>query len=190
MSDIWKAVLKGQLLDQVQIRTIFYVELQLEQPDTVHGVVSDYISSIFAPIGNLLTSLLNYNSIEYYRLLGSSWDPIMEEQFGLSGIGTGEAVANLVSAVLIGKAPGKRHMGRKFISGLLEGPVSGNALVTSAMTAFTQAAAAYITPVTTTNGSVLAPGVVDKMFAFHAFSTGWVSSLLGTQRRRKPGLGI
>jgi hypothetical protein len=50
--------------------------------------------------------------------------------------------------------------------------------------------AAYLTPFEGIGGGTITPGVLDKNESFRPFVSGLVSSVLGTMRRRKPGVGI
>ena len=106
------------------------------------------------------------------------------------GVGALDALPNVVSAVLIGKAAGIRHMGRKFFGPVAEAAVAANSLIAGYMVIAASVLLAYLTPFTGLGGGVITPGILDKTETFRPFVGGMVSSLLGSMRRRKPGNGI
>lgn len=118
------------------------------------------------------------------------WVPIHEGSFSHGGTIGLDSLPSLVAGVILGIAPGYRHVGKKFFGPIPESMATGSSLAAGAAAAAAAILLAYITPATSILGSTLDPGVVDKTGTFHAFTGGVVSSLLGTQRRRKPGIGI
>lgn len=187
---VQRGILKGNIAGVVQTRNMFTAEVQYVEPDTPEFVWSSYITSILTPIHGVIAAVWHADSIQIDNWFGGHWEPQEDDAFSYSGIGAGEAVANLVAAVLIGKCLGRRRIGRKFISPIDEANASGNTIVGTGMTYLGQALLAYISPLTTSNGSILQPGILDKDGTFRMFFSGSVSQLLGTIRRRKPGRGV
>lgn len=191
MSVINRAILKGHLFGTVSTRNMFVAEIARASEDTTLDIFEGYLGNIITPIRPYLASGVSFDTLEVqYQGDDYKWYQIDEGPFVWVGTGSSDQLANAVAAVLIGKVYGSFAHGRKFFSGLTESAVQGNSLVSLAMIAFAQATAAWITPYTSEHGSVVTPGIVDKNHQFHAFTSGFVASLLGSMRRRKPGLGI
>jgi hypothetical protein len=58
------------------------------------------------------------------------------------------------------------------------------------MGSFAAGLLAYLTPFTGIGGGVITPGILDKNNAFRPFVGGYLSSFVGSVRRRKPGNGM
>lgn len=188
---IMRGILKGRLAGLVATRSMFTGQVQLAGTDTETTVIELYTTAIFTPILPYISTIWTVETVEIQHwITGEGWVSIREDPFTLVGSGTGDASPNLVAAVLVAKVSGFHLLGRKFISGVTEAATNLNTLTTVALAAFASAAAIYFDTFTTPQGSVFGPGVVAKDGSFHAFSSGFVSALLGTMRRRKPGLGI
>jgi hypothetical protein len=157
-------------------------------------VFNPYLDSVTEPIKPFLGSAWTTETVELQSFVNDAghiiWNPMQEYTNGSSGTGSGEVIANLVAGVFVARSTLFRARGRKFWSGLTESAVVGNSLTSTAMIAFLAGLTAYITQYTTEAGSTLTPGVIGKDGNFHQFTSGFVSSLLGSMRRRKPGLGI
>jgi hypothetical protein len=91
---------------------------------------------------------------------------------------------------LIGKGSGLRHMGRKFFGPIPITSAHGNDLAPAVIIALSTVLANYVTPFTGIGGGTITPGILDKAGTFRPFVGGLLSSLLGSMRRRKPGIGI
>lgn len=189
-SVIQKCVLKGTIASVVQIRNVFYAQVEISGPSLIPTIWGEYLDGIWFNIKPMFSIYLQYNSFEVYDLVDGEWIIDGEYEYATGGTDdTGDLMPNSVAVVLVGKVLGYRGFGRKFFSGLSESYTSGNDLATTLLENMVLAAAAYVAPLDGLNG-VLGPGIVDKQMAFHSFTTGLVSSLLGSMRRRKPGIGI
>lgn len=188
---VLRAILKGRLAGVVQTRNMFTGQVEAGIGETEMDVVGEYLDGIFAPITPHLSSVFHGESIEIQHFVDGEWFSISEDPYDLvGGDSVSEELANFVSVVLIGKAAGKRLLGRKFLAGISEAGVYGNVLAAAVVADFAAAGAAYVTRLDSTGGGHFDPGIVDKTGTFHVFVSGIVSTLLGTMRRRKPGLGI
>lgn len=185
-----RAVLKGSIAGAVQIRNMFTADVEEGDGDPPFTYWSEYLDVIFEDIKAYLTTSLTYTSIEAQQFLGGGWITVSEDPIVWTGTGAGDFLPNLVSVVMVAKCFGRRLMGRKFFSGLIESASNDNSLGSAAFTAFAAATVDWIAPFTSTGLSILTPGIKDKTNAFRPFTSGVVSSLLGSMRRRKPGIGI
>lgn len=187
---IERAVVKGLLGGVVETRNMFTCNVTPAGGDTALILWDAYITSILDPIEDLTSSSWASYAYELQGLAFPQWVPYDIITCVHTGANSGDFLPNAVATVLLGKAPGLRHVGRKFISGMAESSVSGNALTVGALVYAAAVLLAYITPFTGLGGGTIVPGVIDKVGTFHAFTGGVVSSLLGSMRRRKPGVGI
>jgi hypothetical protein len=139
---------------------------------------------------DVLSNAWASSSYELQTYSAGSWVPYDELTYVTGGTATDDRWPNAVAIVLIAKAAGLRHVGRKFFSPVTEVLATANSLVGTAMISAASGLLAYITPFEGIGGGTITPGVVDKTGTFHPFVGGFVSSLLGSIRRRKPGIGI
>lgn len=187
---IQRAIAKGTVGSVVQIRSMYtcdVVEVGSDDSDTLWGA---YMSSMFDAITGLLHNSVTFYEYEVQEYSNGQWIPMDVVTVSETGTGTGDALPNAVSLVLIGVATGLRHLGRKFVGALPEAMTAGNLVVGEYIAGAAAALLAYITPFEGLSGGTITPGVVDENGGFHEFVGGTVSSLLGSMRRRKPGLGI
>ena len=185
-----RAVVSGLLLGQVATRHMFTADVVESGGDTSAVLWDAYLDSFYGPLQTIMSTIWAAQSYELQNRSGTSWIPFDTVTVTWAGTAAGDYLPNAVALVLLGKAAGLRHVGRKFISGLPEVNSTGNALAAAALSYATSALVAYITPFTGIGGGTITPGVLDNAGVFHAFVGGVVSSLLGSMRRRKPGIGI
>lgn len=187
---IQRAVIAGLLAGTVQTRNIFTADVVTLGGDTPQQLWNAYLGPIYTALSPAISPVWTSSTIELQDWTLGHWVPFDLYTVTWTMTGSGDILPNIVAIVLLGKAAGLRHVGRKFFSGVTEGATLANSLTTAALAMAASALAAYLTPVTGVGGGTLTPGVLDKGGFFHAFVGGQVSSLLGSMRRRKPGLGI
>src|SRR5512135_797566 len=185
-----RAVVYGSLYSVVQIRHMFTCDVLPSGGDTQQVLWSAYILSVLNPVVGLLTTGTHFYSYELQSYSAGHWVPYDTVNISKTGVDSSDPLPNAVATVLLGKASGLRHVGRKFLGGLAENNVTGNTLTAAALIVAATTLAAYITPFTGIGGGTITPGVIDNAGTFHPFVGGVVSSLLGSMRRRKPGVGI
>lgn len=185
-----RCIVKGTLGGTVQVRNMFTADVIESGGDTAELMWGVYLTSMYSTIITMTSNVLAFSTYEMQNRSGGQWVTFGEAPFALTGANAGDYLPNSVAFVLIAKAAGVRHMGRKFFSAITETTATGNALTTAALSAAAGILLAYITPVTGIGGGTLTPGVLDKSEVFRPFVGGFVSSLLGSMRRRKPGNGI
>jgi len=190
MSTIEHAVLKGTIASAVEIRNIFTAEVTEIGADTSELLWDVYMTAMVADICDLCHSAVHFYGYDVFQYQAGQWVLLDEVTMNEDGANGGEQLLNQAAIVLIGKAAGIRHMGRKFFGGLSEANVVANGFAAGFAASLAAALVSYISPVTGIGGGSLVPGTVDKNGGFWPFVGGVVSSLLGTMRRRKPGNGI
>jgi len=190
MSTIERAVLKGTIASAVEIRNIFTAEITEIGADTSELLWDVYMTALTEDVADLIHNSVHFYAYDVFQLNAGSWELIDEVTIDVDGANGGEALLNAAAIVLIGKAAGIRHMGRKFFGALSEANVVGNGFAAGFAASVAAALVSYVSPVTGIGGGSLVPGTVDKNGGFWPFVGGVVSSILGTMRRRKPGNGI
>lgn len=187
---ITRTILKGILGGSVQTRSMFTGDVVLLSTDHDFDVITGYLNTIFAPVTTYISNVWVPTSVEIQHYVDGEYITMEDTPYTYTFEGSGDWMPFLVSVVFVAKAIGKRLIGRKFLPGVTEAAASTNGLVSGAVAAFAAACACYIGTYTTPLGSTYTPGIVDKTGAFHTFSSGILSTLLGTMRRRKPGIGV
>lgn len=190
MSVIERCVVYGRLGGVVATRSIFTAQIDYQGTDDRWAVWSTYVAQIWELVRSYISTVYVNEQLVFYSRSGADWIESGAHPYTDAGLASGDYLPNASAIVFLGKAVGKRLVGRKFWSGVAESATNGNALITAAAIAMASACVLYVAPLTTAQGSVLTPGIWGKDNAFHSFSSGVVSTLLGSMRRRKPGLGI
>lgn len=189
-AQIQRAIVKGKLLNAVNWRAMFVAQVDAIGTENRKECWEAYVGTIYDDVKTILATSVTIETIEIQKYDLGQYEFLEENPYVFAGTGSGDEYANLVAAVLIGKCVGQRLMGRKFISGLTEAAIQGNGVTLAAAAFLAQAAIDYTSLLSLPGGSTLGPGIVAKDGSFHTFYSGWMSSFLGTMRRRKPGVGI
>lgn len=187
---IMRAVVKGLIGGAVATRSIFTADVGYNEADTPALLWDVYLTQFWEAVIPFISNVWAATDYELYIPAAGHWELVDQTEFTKTGALSGEQLANAVALVLIGKAAGLRHVGRKFLSPLAETSGAGNIFAASYVADAAQALLYYISPVVGLGGGYLRPGVVTASGDFHEFVGGVVSSLLGSIRRRKPGRGI
>lgn len=189
-SKIERAVVKGSLWSVVSTRNMFIAEVDAFLPADTQVLWSDYLQGIYDAIRNVMASSWTIGSYQVEEMIGGHWFPVEEVNFTYSGGSGSQQAPNSVAAVFLGKIAYSRAFSRKWFSGLAKDSLTGNSLAAAAITAFAIALTAYVNPIIDPAHGNLTPGMVTKDKVFHPFAVGILSGLLGSMRRRKPGVGI
>jgi hypothetical protein len=185
-----RAIVKATAFGTVQIRNMYTAEVVETGGDTAEMLWHIYLDAIYTTIlSQLSTGFVTY-AVELQERVGAAWVPTLEYPEAWTGTGIGDPLPNAVAMVLIGKGAGLRHVGRKFFGPIAETTNIGNTIAAGVMVILSEALLNYVSPVTGIGGGSLTPGVLSKTGTFYPFVGGIVSSLLGSMRRRKPGIGI
>lgn len=188
---IQRAIIKGTLLDAVNLRMMFSGEVIGDDVSDTSAIWTEYLDGIFTAdaLGAFAASMI-FNTYELQQLDTGHWITRDEVSYPKVGLSAGEAAPNHTAAVLIGKSLGIRKIGRKFLSGVVTSHIDGNAVDSTVMGNLAAMLLAYISPVLAVDELDLYPGIVAGTGTFYRFLGGFVSAFLGTMRRRKPGVGF
>jgi hypothetical protein len=155
------------------------------------------MEDIYSAVSTYLSDGFTVNLSKVHRI---EWDPVTSEWVTALLLGTGlpsithtntdDAFPNQIAPVLVANTLRPKTRGRKFLMGFVETAANGGDLVTAAVTAMGNALSAYLSDETVSGSNVLSPGVARQgVDSFKEFSDGVANTIVGTQRRRKPGVG-
>lgn len=159
--------------------------------DVLSTDIVSYLDALYTT--SLLSQLSNKITIDRWVLeqpgtLGK-WSYVKEQAYTKVGGSSGDMLPNQMAVVAIGITPSRRR-GKKFVPGIVEAAQNQGILDSGSVTIFTTFAQVYTDPASAVPGTPLHCGVCKADGSdFLEFSSFRLDRLLGTQRRRKPGVG-
>lgn len=190
MASFHKAVLRSRISGVSEFRNVFYGEFTYG--DTLAGATwAGYFDRLLSSSYlALLKNVVTFYGFDLYNWDGNEWQPMTAEVYSKVGtVASGDYMPLQVAAVLVAKTTQKRSFGRKFLAGFVESQIADGAIISAALTTLATVAANWIAPITV-GSSTITPGLWTKDNTFVTFIGAVVDVLTGTQRRRKPGVGI
>jgi hypothetical protein len=186
----YKIVLKGNI-DEQELVNVFYFEwVDPTTLNVISSFINDYLDRLFIDSGLLgaLSNRVHYHTWQAYLRVGGDWVDDASGAWEHAGGVSSDSLPNQSAAVIIGKVRGWRGFGRKFFAGVAEGNQSAGNLSNDFLLLLADAAVAYVADLFV--GVVgLRPGIFSKDGVFRPFFVALVDVLVGSQRRRKPGVG-
>ena len=198
--EIVKAVIEFALADGSLVQNVFHFLANFVTDQTkvdVLAAVEGYIEDFYNAVSTYLADDFTVGDVTVDKI---AWNATEELWEVTSNIGTAsptithtntdDPFPNQIAPVLIAHTIRPKSRGRKFLMGFVDTAANGSSLVSGALTALANALAVYLADEVVTTGNVLSPGVPrTNVNTFLELSTGAVNSVVGTQRRRKPGVG-
>lgn len=185
-----RAIFKGTIASTVQFRNMFTANVTEVGGDTSAVLWNTYNLALLSDFGDLVGATTHFYEAEIQEYSAGHWITKDIVAFDYAGSVSGDLLPYQAAITFIAKGAGLRQVGRKFVGGITETMTAGGVLTSTLVTAAAQFLTDWIAPVTGIGGGTLVPGIVDKGGTFRAFVGGTVSSVLGSMRRRKPGIGI
>lgn len=199
--EIIKGVAEFVLADGVIIQNVYHFASVFAAPqsdfDVINGV-NDYVEDIYDDFDQYVDENVTVNPLIVHvvafdggegiwvteRLLGSTIPDI-------TFTGVTDPLPHQCSPVLVANTGRPKTRGRKFLPPLLDTAADGPDWIGAVVTALGAALVNYLATEVLSANNVLTPGVprTEENF-FNGFTNGIVNSIVGTQRRRKPGVGI
>lgn len=166
-------------------------------PYDAEDVVSDCIDEmddLYTVSAGLMTTSVDGGLVQIYEYdsVDDDWDEVGFGAAGWAGSGSAETLPHGVAGIFSGLTTDPDVRGRKFWPGLGEDKQEEGALTSAALALLASVAVYYVTGhVGALTGATLNPGVWSTVQTnFRAFlGASIVNSILGYQRRRKPGVG-
>lgn len=198
--DVLKVFLELVLADGTMAQNVFHLRSDFadDQNDgDVSTAVEGYLEAIYGELNGYLTTDFTINPSWLHK---TAWDPVGAEWAvtflidiftpSFAHADTADPFPNQIAPVIVGNTYEPRSRGRKFLMGFVEDSALAGNLVAAAVVEMAAATVEYISQVVISSGNVLTPGVVDEdANLFRPFRDGAANSIVGTQRRRKPGVG-
>lgn len=196
-----KAAFEATLPDGTIAQNVFNFRAAFTSDQANSAVLSaieSYVEDIYDAMGSYITSTIVENLGAVNKMTWDTANNIWATgtlvgyiQPSLTLSGAGDLLPNQIAPVLVANTTRPKSRGRKFLMGVTEGLTQGTDLVSAALTALGVALAHYIADETISAGNDLIVGVLrDGVNQFLDFTDGEANSLVGTQRRRKPNVGI
>lgn len=187
---VYRLSLKSRIGSTVEERNIFTYELGV-------GVVPD--NTDWTALATILANgakICLVNTLTFYGFTVHIWNDGLgkwqwsdEGVLNIAGTEAGEALPYQVAAVILAYTNFGKHIGKKFLGPISEADQSGGTLTAGAI-ADLQAFADIWGAAQTVNGKVFTPKIMDALHNTQSIRKVVANSILGTQRRRKPGVGI
>jgi hypothetical protein len=193
MADL-KVVAKARLFSTIEVRNVFYCDVDLVSAPEKTDVLSDlgdWVHSVYQGLYTFTVSAFSLYEADVYIWNTSEWIPYGSVPLTFTGFESGDGLPSQMAAVAIGRTIVKRVFARKFFAGISESANLNGSLVSGAVIALGTALAAWITPFTgDATGLTFTPGTWTQANASASFITGIADAIMGTMRRRKLGVGI
>lgn len=195
-----KGVCEFELEDGTIAQNVFFFVANFVSEESNTSVVSAieaYIEDIYNSISGYLSDGFTINAGPIHKM---TWDDVtakwvVEALLGnvlptITHTDTSDPFPNQIAPVLVANTQRPKTRGRKFLMGTVEAMADGSHLESAAVTAMGTALNHYLADETVSGSNALSPGVLrEGVESFKAFTDGSVNSVVGTQRRRKPGVG-
>ncbi len=199
--DILKAVLEFVLADGTIIQNIVHWVAEFVTPQSEVDVLSaakQYGEDLYGDIDTWVDQNVVVNPMTLHEIM---WDPseglwVVDRLIGITTpaitfAGATDPLPHQCSAVLVGNTARPKSRGRKFLAPFLDSAASGPDWISTVLTALGLVLNHYLADEVVTASNDLSPGVPRTAAdEFLKFGTGIVNSIVGTQRRRKPGVGM
>lgn len=198
--DILKAAMELVFVDSSIMQNVYYFKAVFSDDQTdaaVLAAINTYLDDIYTAIDDYVKSNVTINPCEVSevewnageskwltsRVLGTT-TPVVTFTDALEGL------PRQCAAVMLANTLRPKTRGRKFFGGLCEDDQVGSYWVSSFLTALGVALNHYLADETVSGTNVLSPGVASTLAGvFYDFTDGVVNDIVGTQRRRTPGVG-
>lgn len=199
-NDVLKVFLELVLADGTIAQNLFHLRAVFadDQTDTVvSAAVEGYLEDIYDDISTYLSDDFSINpswlNKVAWNVAQSKWlTTYLVDIFtpSFTHTNTDDPFPNQIAPVIVGNTYNPNSRGRKFIMGFVETSALAGDLVAAAVVELVAATATYISSVVIDGSNSLTPGVPDEDSAtFWTFRDGAANTIVGTQRRRKPGVG-
>lgn len=199
--DVLKVFLELVLADGTIAQNVYHFRATFDDDHSdseVSTAVEGYIEDIMGAVSTYLSDDFTINPSWLHKTV---WDPVgtkwvtstLVDIFtpSFTHTNTDDPFPNQIAPTMTANTYYPGHRGRKFLPGFVETSALASELVAAALTALGTALAHYLADETVSGTDYLLVGVpAASANEFQAFSDGVANSIVGTQRRRKPGVGV
>jgi hypothetical protein len=198
--DFLKAVVQFTLDDGTIAQNVFWFKAAFvadQVNSAVLSAIEGYVEDIYNAVSAYLSNTFNIDLSYVHKM---TFNPTLAKWVTGTLVGsilptithtnTDDPFPNQIAATLVANTTRPGSFGRKFLMGCVETMADGSELVSAAVTAMGNALNHYIADETVSGSDQLVVGVLrEGVEQFLEFTDGQVNSIVGTQRRRKPGVG-
>lgn len=198
--DIIKAVCELTLVDGNKAQNVFHFKVVCATTVTEAAVLAackQYVEDIYAAVAGYINGSVSLDTVEVDEV---DWNPTesfweVVKYIGTAALadsfsGVSDSLPNQIAPVLLAYTARPKSYGRKFLAGMDETTSVGSDIQTAPLTALGTALSHYLADEVISGADVLSPGIPRASEdTFLEFGSGAVDSIVGTQRRRKPGIG-
>lgn len=198
--DIIRGVVEFVLPDGSIAQNVYTYKMEAtaDQGDTdVRNAICSHLETAYSEVVANIADEVSINPFHAYVI---EWDAgegkwvlardLGTETFDEQPESLDTSMPNQMAAVVTALTKTPKRRGRKFLPGYAENTATEGILETAVVTALTAFASEYIDSITTLANVEFVAGVVaEAADAFSAFYAAEVNNVMGTQRRRKPGVG-
>lgn len=197
--DILKAVVSINMPLDVTAQNVFYfkVESAIDYSNSVvMTAIKTWCEDFYDTFAGSVKSTVELEAVEVVKWVWDAIDGWRTAQFvGIALLldtfsSTGELMPHAVAAILSGSTLDPKVPTRKSIAGFTEPTMEASEIGPGSLAELANAATAWLTDKVLTGSDILVPGVPGKGNNWQDLLAVTVSSIVGSQRRRKPGVGI
>lgn len=196
MATLHKFVLMGNSDDLNQWRMICYYKSAVSFTPTGGGLTT-WATAVMNTILAVMCNRWHLYAVGYSPYLGAApetdpkgWGATVVYNCALTGGDAGENLPSQCAPVVLGRTETKHVFGRKFLPGVTETNSQFGLPSAALKTAMSNFGGIVFASTYTMDGTPLTPGCWGKNHGFTETVSTSNSLYFGSQRRRKPGLGI
>ena len=197
--DILKVVLQAVLPDGTQAENVYYLIAALAAPyadQSILNALETWIETAYTHILGAIVDDVAINDLvcDVIEWQVDHWETVYHvgtEAVDLAPTSVDDWLPNQVSPFATFNTTRPKSKGRKFLYGFSDLAVVGGYLTAAVVTDIADYAADIMDVITLAPLNTLTPGIVRSTEdTFLAFLSAVVTNVVGTQRRRRPGVGV
>lgn len=196
--DVLRITVNFLLPDGTQFQNVYHMIAQFVASfgdTTITDEIEAWVEGVYAAIITMVNSgtTEQVSSVDKIAWTGSEWEVTANVGTFVPEFvptGAGDITPNQISPFVVFKTERPRSVGRKFLFPVMETDQNQGILVGGAITLLVAYAAEVMTDITMAPLSTLIPGIPrTAVNTFLTFLLAVVTDIVGTQRRRRPGVG-
>lgn len=197
--DILKCVVTIDLPLDVKAQNVFYLrqESAIDYSNSVvltaiqgwvENLYDNFDSSVHSTVAlsDVLVSKWLWSALDLWHTGEFVGQEVLADIFASGG----DMLPHATAAIVTGGTADPLCVSRKSFPGFAEGTQAGSEVAAVSLVDLAAAAVAWLTDQTLTGADFLVPGVPAKGGVWQELLVATVGSIMGSQRRRKPGVGI
>lgn len=191
-----KAAVRATIDSKVEVRNIWYLYNGEANTFDMSDMCDAILAGFYTPVRFNLSDKFRIYGIDFAEYTGAApyhdpkgWGPSTFFTASLQGAETNEPLPYQCAAVLVGSTATKHVFARKFYAGLTEPGQNNSILVTTAQTNFNTVATNWMQGLNL-GGTLWLSECWGPTHGFNTVSGARADSIVGTNRRRKIGVGI